>query len=197
MLLALYNRAEDYDHAGSGECDPCVPQASAVEHGQADAEAKARRRRAKVLAGVARLTVRTWGRRLVEVVLVGDAGKVRRNAGAAAAAILRDLGEDAERPGHLDRGRRIANELGGDDRLRRHAGLDPGDERGERIETVGAGPAGAVVHPGHHEQPGVALGPPQPRVAVLVEACPLEPIAAVCDQRVEVVDAALRWDQRV
>src|SRR5580693_7049345 len=99
MLLALYNRAEEYDHAGSGECDPRVPQASAVEHGQADAEAKARRRRAHgpPASHVSRSVL--GGRRLVEVVLVGDAGKIRRNAGAAAAAILRDLGEDAERPG--------------------------------------------------------------------------------------------------
>jgi hypothetical protein len=29
----LCNRAEEYDHAGSIECDPSVPKASAVEQG--------------------------------------------------------------------------------------------------------------------------------------------------------------------
>src|SRR5258708_1017848 len=31
----LCNRAEEYDHAGSSECDPNVPKTSAVEKGQA------------------------------------------------------------------------------------------------------------------------------------------------------------------
>src|SRR3977135_34394 len=48
-----------------------------------------------------------------------------RMAACAGPRVLCDLGEDAERPGHLHRGRRIGDELGGDDRLRPHASLDP------------------------------------------------------------------------
>jgi hypothetical protein len=72
--------------------------------------------------GFESMTVAARGRRLVEVVLVSDAGKICRNAGAA--AVFRDLGEDAERPGHLDRGQRTEyrssdNPIGGDQQARR------------------------------------------------------------------------------
>ena len=88
------------------------------------------------------------GRRLVKVLLVGDAGKVRRDAGAAAAVVPRDFRVDAERSGHLDGRPRIIDEFGGNDCLRRHARLDPDHERGERVEHVGAGPPEQWYIPG-------------------------------------------------
>src|SRR6476646_6426122 len=53
-----------------------------------------------------------WGGRLVEVALVSDANKIGCEAGAAASPVFCDLGEEAERPGHLNRGRRVIDEFG-------------------------------------------------------------------------------------
>src|SRR5260370_13457491 len=89
------------------------------------AEGKARRRRARGSPASHASRPELGGRRLVEVVLVSDARKIRRNAGAAAPIVLRDLGEDAERPGHQSRGRRIIYRLAGVARHRRYARLAP------------------------------------------------------------------------
>src|ERR1700761_9024131 len=90
--------------------------------------------------------------RLVELLLAGDALEVRRNTGAAAAVVLRYIGEYAKRSRHLDCGRCVVDEFGGNDRVRRIVFLDPVHERGECVERIGTGAARAMVHPRHHEQ---------------------------------------------
>jgi len=91
------------------------------------------------LAGVALLTARTWGRRLVEVGLVSDAGEIRRNAGAAVPLYFATSGK-TQSGGHLDRGRRIVDELGGDDRLRRNARFDQLTSGVSASNVFGPGP---------------------------------------------------------
>src|ERR1700730_15499646 len=50
-------------------------------------------------------------------------------------------------------GPRRPHSCGGDDTIRRDVFLDPLDERTERVELIGGGPARAVIHPRYGEKP--------------------------------------------
>src|SRR5690606_19018588 len=78
------------------------------------------------------------------------ADEVHRVVNAAVAVVARDLRIRAERPRSRDV---AADDLPRDQRIGCRAGLDPIDDRGDRIVLIRADPAGAVRHAGRHEKP--------------------------------------------
>src|SRR5215471_2655592 len=75
-----------------------------------------------------------------------------------APAIARLLWEHAERHGSVHGILLVvADEVARDDPVRRHVILDPVLKRCQGVEDVRPGSARAVVHPGDHEQTGIAL----------------------------------------
>src|SRR5690348_16696939 len=117
-------------------------------------------------------------------VAAAGADEVRGVALAAGSRPLRHQREGAERAGEVDR---AVGAVRGDDALRRLAVLDPVLERGQHVERVGAGPAAAVIHAGHHEQAVEVLR--------LAERGPrADDLRLGADHAQEVVDAVLRRD---
>src|SRR6266705_6032096 len=75
--------------------------------------------------------------------------EVRRIVGAAGAGVDSHLGIDAQRTRTVHYPRRG---MRCDDAMGRLAFLDPILQRSQHVEGVRAGSAGAMLHPGHHEQ---------------------------------------------